>query len=212
MTIDLDGRSKYSGRSFRPEIEAMRVQTPAVTTRILKTAPRRNSRLKPLRWRGVRICARMGLGKAERERSMEVRIATLDEILPLRQDVLIEGTDRESPYFAGDFDTSTRHLGVFLEGRCIGCATLVRSEYDDAPAWQLRGMATVPELQHRGIGRMLLKYAEDEIIRTSAIPLAWCNARVQAVPFYRKMGWNAVSDSYVIEGVGPHRKMMRSLD
>lgn len=142
---------------------------------------------------------------------MEARIATLDEILPLRQQVIIDGTDRESPYFAGDFDDSTRHIGIFLDGRCVGCATIVRSEYEDKPAWQLRGMATVPELQHRGIGRMILKFAEEEVIRPSAILTAWCNARIQAVPFYRKMGWATVSDTYVIEGVGPHRKMMHDL-
>lgn len=140
---------------------------------------------------------------------MEARVAALEEILPLRQQVLIEGTDRESPYFAGDFDDGTRHIGVFLDGRCLGCATLVRSEHDDKPAWQLRGMATVPELQHRGIGRMLLKFAEEEVVLTSGLRVIWCNARIPAVPFYRKMGWTTVSEPFTIEGVGPHRVMVR---
>jgi predicted GNAT family N-acyltransferase len=142
---------------------------------------------------------------------MDVRAAMLDEILPLRQAVIIQGTDRESPYFALDFDQSTRHFGVFQNGRCLGCATFVRSEYNDGPAWQLRGMATVPELQHRGIGRMLLKFAEDHLAQQSTIKTLWCNARLPAVPFYRKMGWKTVSDPFTLEGVGPHRKMVKTL-
>ncbi len=142
---------------------------------------------------------------------MDARVATLEEILPLRQAVIIDGTDRESPYFAGDFDASTRHVGVFEQGRCLACATFVRSEFEDKPAWQLRGMATAPELQRRGIGRALLRFAEELLASQSALRAIWCNARLPAVPFYEKLGWTAITEVYVIEGVGPHRKMVRTL-
>ncbi len=39
--------------------------------------------------------------------------------------------------------------------------------------------------------------------------LVWCNARVVAVPFYAKQGWEIVSEVFDIPTVGPHRAMLR---
>lgn len=59
---------------------------------------------------------------------MKPRFATLEEILPLRQAVIIAGTGRATPYFDGDTAATTRHVGVFDGSRCVGCATWLMSE------------------------------------------------------------------------------------
>lgn len=81
---------------------------------------------------------------------MEIRFGSLDEILPLRHAVIITGTNRILPYFAGDEDKTARHVGAFEKGRCISCATFLRPEWEKEPAWQLRGTATDPEWRRRG--------------------------------------------------------------
>jgi len=139
------------------------------------------------------------------------REATLDEIIGLRQAVIIAGTDRDSPYFPGDRDETTRHFGAFDADRLVGCLTFMLNEWDGRPAWQLRGMATDPECQGKGIGRELLRHAEDTLRRDSDVSQLWCNARLAAVGFYVKQGWRVVSDEFTIKGVGPHHKMTKTL-
>ncbi|MDQ1255876.1 MAG: hypothetical protein QG656_470 [Candidatus Hydrogenedentes bacterium] len=141
---------------------------------------------------------------------MEFRFATIGEILPLREAVIIAGTGRE-PYFPGDDDPATRHVGVFENGRCIGCATFLRKDHEGRPARQLRGMATEPAWQRQGIGRQLLAFAEAQFAAEGDIALLWCNARLTAVPFYEKAGWSVDSDVFDIPAVGPHRRMVQPL-
>jgi predicted GNAT family N-acyltransferase len=139
----------------------------------------------------------------------QVRFAAINEILPLRQAVIIAGTDRDSPYFDGDDRPETRHVGVFDGGKCIGCATFLRSAWRGEPAYRARGMATRPDLRGRGIGRAMLRFAEREL-RTEA-DVIWCNAREGAARFYEKLGWTIVSNLFEIDGVGPHYTMVRRL-
>jgi predicted GNAT family N-acyltransferase len=35
----------------------------------------------------------------------------------------------------------------------------------------------------------------------------WCNARQSAEAFYQRHGWQGVSEPFVIEPIGPHRRM-----
>jgi predicted GNAT family N-acyltransferase len=142
---------------------------------------------------------------------METRFASLMEILPLRQAVIIAGTNRNSPYFAGDEDETTRHVGVFERLQCIGCATFLRSEWDGEAAWQLRGMATAVAWRRRGVGRALLQFAESTLPNESGIRLFWCNAREKAVGFYKKAGWSVASERFDVQAVGPHYRMVKQL-
>ena len=141
---------------------------------------------------------------------MEIRFATLDEILSLRQQMIIAGTDRDSPYFPEDQDVLTRHLAIFDAGQCIGCATLVSSGWEGRPAWQVRGMATAMDRQRQGLGSALLRYCEDHVSVVTTRADFWCNARVVAVGFYEKNGWQVVSERFEIPHVGPHYRMHRA--
>ncbi len=134
----------------------------------------------------------------------------LDTILPLREAVIIAGTDRDTPYFPGDDAPETCHAAVFAGERVIGCATVLASEWDGAPAWQLRGMAVTPEQQRRGVGSALLDFLEQTLPeKTPAASGIWCNAREKAVPFYTSHGFTVVSDRFIIEKVGPHYKLYK---
>lgn len=142
---------------------------------------------------------------------MEVRIVNVEEIRPLRHSVLIVGTARKSAEFAGDDDPETLHVAAYEGDRVIGCASLVPSEWEGQPAWQLRGMATDPEFRGDGVGREVLRFAEETVRRMADRRVAWCNARTGAVEFYLKQGWKAVSEEFLIEDVGPHFRMVRDL-
>jgi len=133
------------------------------------------------------------------------------DILPLRQAVIIAGTNRTSPDFPGDHDDTTRHFAALDGESVVGCASFMANPWKGEPAWQLRGMATAPAYRGTGIGTGLLAYAEAFLRDENVTRRLWCNARVSAVSFYEQHGWQAVTDVFEIEGVGPHRKMTKSL-
>jgi len=125
------------------------------------------------------------------------REATLEEILPLRDLMLIQGTNRTSPEFPGDREPDTLHMGVFLSRLNIGCLSLMRYPYEEEPAFQLRGMAVLTDFQGKGYGRSLLDFTEDWVRKTTDIRVLWCNARVSAVGFYSKRDWETISEEFV---------------
>ncbi len=137
------------------------------------------------------------------------RVSSCDEILALREQVLIEGTDRSDAAFDGDFDIETVHFGAFIEDENIACASCMRSDREGRPAWQLRGMATHAEHRDVGVGRQLLAFIEQHF-RSSA-DMLWCNARTGAVSFYERSAWECTGDVFDIAGVGPHREMRKKL-
>ncbi|HOY68307.1 MAG TPA: GNAT family N-acetyltransferase [Candidatus Ozemobacteraceae bacterium] len=113
-----------------------------------------------------------------------------------------------SPRFAGDDDPGTVHIAALIDEEVVGCVTFLKSTIEDRPAWQMRGMAVDTARQGRGIGRHLLDQARAILAAADPRRLWWCNARTSAVPFYRALGWETVSEEFEIPSVGPHYRMI----
>jgi predicted GNAT family N-acyltransferase len=141
-------------------------------------------------------------------RDVLLREASLAEIVALRHTVLRPGLPPESAAFDGDDAPTTRHYGAFAAGESVGCLSFMRSDRG-GPAHQLRGMATAASARGTGIGRALLRFADEALVAATGIRGLWCNARVESVGFYERMGWEVVSDVFDVPGVGPHRVMVR---
>jgi ribosomal protein S18 acetylase RimI-like enzyme len=152
-----------------------------------------------------------------------VRLIAATQTLPLRSAVLRQGRPVSGAVFAGDDDTTTLHLGVFVGASIVGVASLYRNSppaavvddvmqaaIDAAHTWQLRGMAIEPKLQGRGYGRQLLTACVEQVAQQGG-RLLWCNARTGAVGFYRAAGFEVAGPEFVIPDVGPHYVMLRYL-
>jgi GNAT superfamily N-acetyltransferase len=137
-----------------------------------------------------------------------LRRASLAEILALRHAVLRPGLPRESAVFDGDDAPSTRHYGAVVAREAVGCLSFMRRDRD-GPAHQLRGMATAASARGTGVGRALLAFADEALVAETGICGLWCNARVESIGFYERMGWEVVSEVFDVPGVGPHRVMVR---
>lgn len=144
------------------------------------------------------------------DQAIIVRVAAFDEIVELRHAVLRAGLPREMAVFPGDETATNWHFGAFLNGRSVGCASFHLNQWEGKPAWQLRGMATDPALQGKGVGRELLAFSE-AMLRKESPRILWCNARTPALGFYRKQGWQSVGEEFVVETAGPHFKMFKPL-
>src|SRR3954469_14137039 len=114
---------------------------------------------------------------------MQIRPAAAHEVIDLRHSVLRLGLPRDSAIFESDDAPTAKHFVAERDGKEIGCATLHLNQWNNHPAWQLRGMAVDPSHQHRGVGSALLQ-AIDTGIAASPIHQLWCNARTRAARFY----------------------------
>ena len=141
-------------------------------------------------------------------REVVLRRASLDEILALRHAVLRPGLPLESAAFDGDDAPDTHHFGAFDAGVAVGCLSFMRRDRDGA-AHQLRGMATAAAVRGAGVGRALLAFAEATLVAETGIRGLWCNARVESIGFYERLGWVAVSEEFDVPTVGLHRVMVR---
>jgi GNAT superfamily N-acetyltransferase len=138
-----------------------------------------------------------------------------DEVVAVRHLVLRPGRAREDAIFECDGWEGTVHLGAFDGmGQLVGVATLFSAGWDGGVeglvGWQLRGMATMPEVRGMGYGAALVREAE-RVAREAGGGLLWCQARVVAVSFYERMGWEVVGEEFDVPTVGPHFRMRRML-
>src|SRR5690349_19238332 len=137
-------------------------------------------------------------------KALVLRAARVEEILALRHRILRAGLPIEAAHFDGDHEATTRHAAVFDGDRVVGCASMMLNQWQGEPAWQLRGMATEEAWQNKGLGRALLDYVTELAMEASATRLLWCNARVPALAFYERQGWQIFSDEFDIPTAGPH--------
>ncbi len=144
-----------------------------------------------------------------------VKPVRLDEIISLRQKILRPNGTIEGSYTKKDFLFTTFHFGGFDEsGKLVSCASFQKEDLDENPnGYQLRFMATDKRVQGKGVGTILLKYAEQAVGREiKNLDYFWCDARVVAIDFYEKNGWETTGEVFlkIIDGEDiPHIKMRK---
>ena len=137
---------------------------------------------------------------------MSLRQVELEDVIPLRHEVLRPGQMRETCYFEGDDNETTRHFAWVEDGQVLSIATVMKAGRDvdgKTVPYQLRGMATDPASAGQGIGSSFLQ-ALHETVNDSW----WCNAREVAVRFYERNGLVVVGEPFEIPGIGTHYVMV----
>ncbi len=141
-------------------------------------------------------------------RIVEITAADTHE---LRRRVLRDGTDSDVVVWDGDDDPHTFHLGVRGDDDLIAVSSWMQRRHPDRPAEdaiQLRGMATDPDHRGTGLGSMLLAAGLDRCAETG-VALVWARARVTALPFYVRHGFEPVGPVYTDLTTGlPHRDIV----
>ena len=144
---------------------------------------------------------------------MEIKKISSIETYPVRHEVLRKGKPIETCQFKGDDDDNTTHFGLFLENKLVGIISIFKEKSDLFPEtnqYQIRGMAVLEEFQGKGFGAELVKEAENHCISLTT-DLIWFNARENAVPFYKKLDYIIIGDSFLIPDVGIHFAMYKKI-
>lgn len=145
-------------------------------------------------------------------------------VRPLRTQVLRPAwTDRLATY--PEDETVAVHIAAYIDGDDAphGVGTIYAeappaSLADEIPAWayatgaawRLRGMATSEAARGTGLGRDVLE-ACFETVRQAGGQVLWCNARVGALGFYRRLGLVTAGPAFDIPEIGGHYVMWRAV-
>lgn len=138
-----------------------------------------------------------------------IRFISAEDTLAIRNEMLREGKlSLDECRFHGDEDEGSFHLGYFEDDRLVCVATFHAQNKNgfEGTGYQLRGMATLIGSQGKGIGNKTLNFAII-YLKGQKVNYLWCNARKAALKFYQSIGFEIISDEFVIPEIGPHREM-----
>ncbi|WP_316817490.1 GNAT family N-acetyltransferase [Pedobacter nyackensis] len=141
-----------------------------------------------------------------------IKYISTGDTLDLRNRVLRNNAGIDKSIFPTDGNDGNFHLGRFIGHKIVSVATFYPEdcvEIGDG-GFRLRGMATDPDFSGNGYGAELIKFAINELRSVNASYI-WCHARSSAVGFYKKLGFEVISDEFEVQGIGPHFKMSKAI-
>ena len=142
-----------------------------------------------------------------------IKQITAVKAYPLRQEILRPDGTFEDCQFDGDELASTMHFGLFDGDALVAIASVYCRNYESNEYYvgkgdQLRSMAVAKAVQGQGVGQRLLTAICDEM-KAMDVDYLWANARVSAVAFYQRAGFDISPDVFDIADVGPHQHIVK---
>ena len=134
---------------------------------------------------------------------LEIKEIKPSETLDLRHRILSPNKSVNLIILAED--DAGQHFGLFQSEKIVSVISLF-VENDNA---QFRKFATETTEQHKGYGSILLNYVIEESVKNNVTNL-WCNARLTALGFYEKFGFEVVSEKWIKNDI-EYVKMERTL-
>jgi GNAT superfamily N-acetyltransferase len=138
----------------------------------------------------------------------------------LRQRVLRPHQRLDEMVFPGDAEPDTAHMAALIDDEVVAVGTVSRQpsprpDPEAAPSgpsdWRIRGMATAEASRSQGLGRAVLDALLAHVAGNGG-GLVWCNARVPAVEFYRRAGFETRGEPWEESHIGPHIVMEAWVD
>jgi len=105
------------------------------------------------------------------------------------------------------FEAESLHLVALDAGRVVGC---VLFHPEGTESGRLFQMAVEPDRQGTGLGTLLVRALEAEVVRRGFREVI-LHARETAVGFYARLGYAPIGAPYTEVGI-PHQNMRRALD
>jgi len=144
---------------------------------------------------------------------VSINSVRLEEVIELRHQVLRSGQPRSSCYYPEDSFKNTIHYAALIENQIIGCASVYKESHPDfslKQSWRIRGMAVQEVLRGQNIGTQLLETCINHAIKMKG-DVIWCNARNNAVKFYKRSGFKVIGDEFELPNIGPHFLLAKNL-
>jgi predicted GNAT family N-acyltransferase len=115
--------------------------------------------------------------------------------LPVRHRAMYPGQDRDLAKLPDDEEGI--HFGLFDHNKLISVVSWFRRNEQEA---QFRKLATLEEFRSSGYGTLLMQSIM-EFSKSENITSLWCNARVSATNFYKKLGFTETGKRFTKNGI-----------
>ncbi len=142
---------------------------------------------------------------------IQIRKIAAAETYPLRHAILRQNEPIEKCVYPFDTDDSTLHFGLFENQSLIGVISVFETKKElfvDRKQFQIRGMAVLENHQKKGYGAALVQHAMTYLQKEQEF-LIWFNARIIALGFYEKLGFEKIGTEFEIVPIGMHYIMFK---
>ena len=159
----------------------------------------------------------------------QVQILHPEEIQQLRNEVLWPHKTFENCILETDRLSTTFHFGVQIDGLAVATVTFQKENTDklkqdsskgsskdvsqDAlqeKQYRLRAMAVREGYRGQGFGDAIVEAGLNHLFGLG-VEVVWCDARVAALNFYRRLQFEELEEEYEIPIIGLHRFMWKVL-
>jgi ribosomal protein S18 acetylase RimI-like enzyme len=145
--------------------------------------------------------------------NIQAQMLETEEIQQLRNEVLWPHKSFENCILDTDRLPSTFHFGVQLDGLTVATVTLQQENSSKLPQekqYRLRAMAVREGYRGQGFGDAIVDAGLNHL-RELGVEVVWCDARVAALNFYRRLQFEELEEEYEIPIIGLHRFMWKVL-
>ncbi len=140
---------------------------------------------------------------------MKAKVIDSELTYPIRRRILWPHITDGDYSLMIDRDPDTFHVGTFINNKIVSVGTFIKEsnpKFKSSLQYRLRAMATDKDHQTKGCGKVLFLKGL-EILKNKKIELLWCDARVNAIPFYESLNMKSLNFVYSIKNIGPHKTM-----
>jgi predicted N-acetyltransferase YhbS len=109
--------------------------------------------------------------------------------------------------------STTFHFGIQEDGLTVATVTLQQEKTDklqQEKQYRLRAMAVREGYRGQGFGEAIVEAGLNHL-RELGVEVVWCDARVAALNFYRRLQFEELEEEYDIPIIGLHRFMWKVL-
>ena len=155
----------------------------------------------------------------------QAQILHPEEIQQLRNEVLWPHKTFENCILETDRLSTTFHFGVQIDGLAVATVTFQKENTDklkqdsskgvsqgalQEKQYRLRAMAVREGYRGQGFGDAIVEAGVNHL-RELGVEVVWCDARVAALNFYRRLQFEEFEEEYEIPIIGLHRFMWKVL-
>ena len=143
----------------------------------------------------------------------QAQILQPEEIQQLRNEVLWPHKTFENCILETDRLSTTFHFGIQEDGLTVATVTLQQEKtvtLQQEKQYRLRAMAVREGYRGQGFGEAIVESGLNHL-RELGVEVVWCDARVAALNFYRRLQFEELEEEYDIPIIGLHRFMWKVL-
>ncbi len=143
----------------------------------------------------------------------QAQILQPEEIQQLRNEVLWPHKTFENCILETDRLSTTFHFGIQEDGLTVATVTLQQEKtvtLQQEKQYRLRAMAVREGYRGQGFGEAIVESGLSHL-RELGVEVVWCDARVAALNFYRRLQFEELEEEYDIPIIGLHRFMWKVL-